>query len=237
MPRDPDELTNRPTSTHQRNGPRASAGEVVPRTRLAPLTPADRERCRREGRCFRCRLSGHRVSTCPQNSTHPHTRPRDRRTQIGGATFGPRLAPLTPALRERCRREGLCFRCRKHGHKATSCPQSATRRPLGQSDTAQTQPRSQQIPNATPLATSPPRPSSPTDIPTRSMQQSRQDRDIVNADIHAWIQRVVYEPPPRPRPRPQPPLETIPEEPVDPELREYGYDRTFDHADDVRYED
>ncbi|KAH8986550.1 hypothetical protein EDB86DRAFT_3082812 [Lactarius hatsudake] len=68
MPRDPDELANHPiynqsrenartqtpTSTHQRNGPRANEERVVPRTRLAPLTPADRERCRQEERCFRC---------------------------------------------------------------------------------------------------------------------------------------------------------------------------------------
>ncbi|KAH8984981.1 hypothetical protein EDB86DRAFT_2833313 [Lactarius hatsudake] len=61
---------------------------------------------------------------------------------------------------------------------------------------------------------------------------SHQDRDVVNADIQAWIRQVIYEPPPCPRPQPRSPLATIPEEPVDPELREYGYDRTFDHADD-----
>ncbi|KAH8997644.1 hypothetical protein EDB86DRAFT_2828749 [Lactarius hatsudake] len=55
-----------------------------------------------------------------------------------------------------------------------------------------------------------------------------------NNNIHTWLQQIVRNnPPPRPRFRPSPPFGNISGEraDTDPELREYGYDRTYDHAD------
>ncbi|KAH8984699.1 hypothetical protein EDB86DRAFT_2833430 [Lactarius hatsudake] len=55
-----------------------------------------------------------------------------------------------------------------------------------------------------------------------------------NNDIHTWLQQIVHNnAPPRPRFRPSPSRGSISEErtDTDPELREYRYDRTYDHAD------
>lgn len=38
---------------------------------LAKLTPAERTRCIKEGRCFRCRQPGHTAATCPSNNARP----------------------------------------------------------------------------------------------------------------------------------------------------------------------
>ena len=35
--------------------------------RLSKLTPAEREQCRKEGRCFRCRQKGHSAQECPKS--------------------------------------------------------------------------------------------------------------------------------------------------------------------------
>ncbi|KAH8976452.1 hypothetical protein EDB86DRAFT_2840794 [Lactarius hatsudake] len=53
-----------------------------------------------------------------------------------------------------------------------------------------------------------------------------------NNDIHRWLQQIVHDPPTRSRHRPPPPLGNITEEhtDTDPELCEYRYDRTYDHA-------
>ncbi|KAH8991737.1 hypothetical protein EDB86DRAFT_2830654 [Lactarius hatsudake] len=63
-------------------------------------------------------------------------------------------------------------------------------------------------------------------------RQLRRTLYATNDDIHRWLQRIVHEPPPRPRYRPPQPLGNITEERTntDLELREYGYDRTYDHA-------
>ena len=37
----------------------------------------------------------------------------------------PPLKPLTDREREECKRKGLCFRCRKHGHLARDCPMAS----------------------------------------------------------------------------------------------------------------
>jgi hypothetical protein len=39
---------------------------------------------------------------------------------IGSVDHPPKL---TPTEREKCRKEGLCFACRKKGHTSTNCPQ------------------------------------------------------------------------------------------------------------------
>ena len=37
-----------------------------------------------------------------------------------------RVGKLTPTEKEKCLREGRCFRCREHGHVGVSCPYYAT---------------------------------------------------------------------------------------------------------------
>ncbi|KAJ8096308.1 hypothetical protein PM082_011464 [Marasmius tenuissimus] len=44
-------------------------------TPVGKLTPEERERCIREGRCFRCRQQGHNTPQCPSN-TVPTTQPQ-----------------------------------------------------------------------------------------------------------------------------------------------------------------
>ncbi|KAH8985768.1 hypothetical protein EDB86DRAFT_2832985 [Lactarius hatsudake] len=69
------------------------------------------------------------------------------------------------------------------------------------------------------------------------MRRLRRTLYATNNDIHRWLQQIIHNPPPRSRHRPPPPIGSIAEERTDPELREYRYDCTFDHADDVRHED
>ncbi|KAH8981475.1 hypothetical protein EDB86DRAFT_430169 [Lactarius hatsudake] len=79
--------------------------------------------------------------------------------------------------------------------------------------------------------------------PNRQNPEVRRPRRTLyatNNDIHTWLQQIVYNnPSPRPRVRPPPPLGYIAEErtDTDPELREYRYDRTYDHAGDIGHED
>ncbi len=69
-------------SAHKRLGTKSPRQDPTPRTRttttpeptpmdignvqLKKLTPAERDQCRKEGRCFRCRQKGHMASNCPK---------------------------------------------------------------------------------------------------------------------------------------------------------------------------
>ncbi|KAH9015771.1 hypothetical protein EDB83DRAFT_2312924 [Lactarius deliciosus] len=234
-PQTPAQTTAAPASHHPLH---ADAAETTPRPRppdsvvtrnrdrprLAPLTPADRERCQREERCFRCRQSGHRVATCPRNPRHPRTRQRLVNTSADDATRRPRLAPLTPTEREQRRREGRCFRCRQHGHTAATCLQNAARQPQRQVDTATTQTQSRSQPASdqdevpTPARTPPTRPSNlrasynqrhPSD-PVTARNRSRPARQAIRPVQH---QHRPYATRNRPTPRPTP-VHTTPVQPT-----------------------
>lgn len=43
--------------------------------RLGKLTPAEREECRKQGRCFKCRQRGHMALNCPNRSSQPSQSP------------------------------------------------------------------------------------------------------------------------------------------------------------------
>ncbi|KAH8993558.1 hypothetical protein EDB86DRAFT_2830081 [Lactarius hatsudake] len=72
------------------------------------------------------------------------------------------------------------------------------------------------------------------DRQTHKPRRSRRDLHAVNKGIHAWLDQIVHNPPPRPRSRARPSLGAIAEERIDPELREYRYN--YDYAD-ARRED
>lgn len=54
------------------------------------------------------------------------TRP-SYRDVVNGPSRPPRK-PLTDREREECRRKGICFKCRQHGHVARECPESSNSR-------------------------------------------------------------------------------------------------------------
>ena len=58
----------RPTNPHSGRPPRND--DVVPmdigNVQLKKLTPAEREQCKKEGKCFRCRMKGNMAKNCPK---------------------------------------------------------------------------------------------------------------------------------------------------------------------------
>ncbi|KAH9062483.1 hypothetical protein EDB83DRAFT_2519986 [Lactarius deliciosus] len=204
MPRDPDSLATHPTNSRRR-------GNAHPRTPAQTTTDT------------------------PSTTVDPVNTPPTRLAPVSAQNAvdsprRPRLAPLTPADREKCRHDGLCFRCRQHGHTTATCPQNATRQPphrLGIA-TTQTQPRSQPVSDrdVAPPSTPPPRPSNPI--------ASRNRGQYIDNRVHAWLAGVIYEPPPRTDLHPArslPPPDPIAEERADYALRNYGYE-----YDDARRE-
>ena len=57
----PPKQDQRPPKNHQEPTP-MEIGNI----QLKKLTPAERDQCRKEGRCFRCRQKGHMSSKCPK---------------------------------------------------------------------------------------------------------------------------------------------------------------------------
>lgn len=72
-----------PTNQSWRNN---STKPTIRALALAKLTPEEREKCFKEGRCFRCREKGHNSTNCPQktNSFTNHPSPS---TSCGRGTF------------------------------------------------------------------------------------------------------------------------------------------------------
>ena len=87
-----------------------------PRPLIPKLTPNKRLCCVKEKLCLRCRRHGHQKKDCPNF-------PQTSRGITSRTSTDP--TPCTPKLssreRENCSLKGLCFRCRRKGHRALSC--------------------------------------------------------------------------------------------------------------------
>ena len=61
------ERSSRGRASHRQSSPKRRSPSPVP-ARLTLLTDSEREKCKQEGRCFRCRKRGHRKAECPLNT-------------------------------------------------------------------------------------------------------------------------------------------------------------------------
>ncbi|KAI1286592.1 hypothetical protein EDD11_010610 [Mortierella claussenii] len=57
-----------------------------------------------------------------QQNNNKNRQPYSQNRNQGSNNIAPR-APLTDAERDRCRRQGLCFKCRQQGHSSFNCPE------------------------------------------------------------------------------------------------------------------
>ncbi|KAH8997726.1 hypothetical protein EDB86DRAFT_2914769 [Lactarius hatsudake] len=184
--------------------------------------------------------SGRGVKTSSSASVFTLVRPTDEISQHAAPAIPRKLVlptsasdespPLTPPprLARSPRRENRSI-----------FPPNAFERPRDPDEVVPQEPRpTVQYCRANAADVAPPQPDTTRPVVTHDRDQQnhntrhskRRDRRIAEEDIRAWLRRIVYDPPPRPRSRPRPSLETVSEERVDPELREYGYDYAYEDS-------
>ena len=61
----------------RRNGHNPRMGQARATTTCPPLTDEEREKMRKEGRCFRCRKQGHLSRYCPEKPSQARGNPED----------------------------------------------------------------------------------------------------------------------------------------------------------------
>jgi hypothetical protein len=88
--------TTAPRTTTPRTDPNAmdtSRAATETRTRVAKLTPEERDRCMKQGLCLMCRRKGHMARECPERNKNWKGKNQQTRTQEG-ITNVPGSAPL-----------------------------------------------------------------------------------------------------------------------------------------------
>lgn len=107
---------------------------------LHKLTPEERERLKKEGGCFRCRQLGHQKDQCPLlamgNNVVPPPSIMNLVQQQNLETSLVNIPKLTPEERDRLRKFGGCYRCRRLGHQKENCPMNLSQLQLASSETS-----------------------------------------------------------------------------------------------------